>query len=921
MTKISWDKYSLKIDEKSLFLIGGEFHYWRVPDRERWYDILKIYKSSGLNCVRIYFHWGYHNPNEDKFYFSGNRDVDYLLKLCEEIGLYVFVAAGPYICAETSGGGFPGWLLAKRNIRLKHLKRSFKTKYDPNYLKYCIDWYKHFIPHIIPHQITNNPKGCVIGFQIENEYFEKFLIYKGSRKYMKELIKCAQELGVDVLLYHNDAWERGAWLDLFGTYGFDKYPIWAPKIIDQLPIPEWDIEIFKKKVDHLENKTRSFGKAASEAPIFVPELQGGWYNHWGIKYGFDELYEFYGSTYQKMLLQSIAAQGSTMMSLYMFYGGTTWGSLANPEVYTSYDYSASLREFGYQSDRLRFLRLYCLFVKSFEESFSNTDLIEIPTIQCSESDILYRQRKGKDGTDYFFFRNFNSDRKSKFKINLLNSIESPKKGEIELEFKDSFIGIANHDLGGFFVIFCSYPIILKSIFNNNLLIVVIQNGGELILKGTKFETKGTAQIDVEKDICRIIFPNNELNCIINSEGKKLYLICLSKKDALSLNADLNGLNLKIAWGAYSLFFNDKNQLELETIGSQTVWLLNSQPYVVGFENLKDETIPGLKKGVFGKSIEIPKVKFEKWYKLKTDWDTNTDLKIWKEINFETERNPLDHCYINGHVLYKCKFEINKEKRLKLRLNTRHKSAIWTNGQFIGGHYNYKTKLLKAGSMNGPDFKRFSSIKYDLTIAIKPGKNELFIITESLGQNKQVFILNDARKPRGIISAKFSKRLSSQKWYISGTDNTKLEQPFNSSGLPGEIYLFQKGEGNDWLEINDEPKISPKDQISWYKTQFKWKIDNSKRIPLKIHLEGQHNVNVFLNGLYIGRYWGELGPQHDFYIMDGILKENNHLVLACWTTKEDNFSIAIKPYKIKNESGNIDENGIVFATEKKVITLQ
>jgi len=920
MSKISWDKYSFKIDDKPLFLIGGEFHYWRVPDRERWYDILKMYKSSGLNCVRIYFHWGYHNPKEDKFYFSDNRDVDYLLKLCEDLGLYVFVAAGPYICAETSGGGFPGWLLTKRNIRLKHLKRSFKTKFDPTYLKYCLEWYKHFIPNIIQHQITNTPKGCVIGFQIENEYFEKLLhIYKGSRKYMKELIKCAQEMGVNVLLYHNDAWERGAWIDLFGIYGFDKYPIWAPKIVEKLPIPEWDVEIFKKKIDRLEIKARAYGGAASEAPIFIPELQGGWYNHWGIKYGFDELYEFYGSTYQKMLLQSIAAQGSTMMSLYMFYGGTSWGTIANPEVYTSYDYSACVREFGYQTDRLRFLRLYCLFAKSFEESFSNTDLVENPTIQCSESEMLYRQRKGKDGTDFFFFRNFNSERKNNFKINLLNGIESPKKGEIELDFKDSFIAIANHDLGGFFVIFCSYPIIIKSVFNSAPLIVVVQNGGELILKGTKFDTKGSVKIDVEKEFSRFTFPKDGFSCIINSEGNKLYTICLTKIDALSLNADLK--DLKIAWGAYSLFFNNKNQLELETIGSQTIWLLTTKSKILGFEDVKEDAILGVKKGVFGKAIEIPDVKLEKWYKLKMDWDSITDPKIWKGIDFKTERNPLHHCYVNGHVLYKCEFELKEEKSLKLKLITRHKSAIWMNGQFIGGHYNYKYKLLKAGSMNGPDFKRSSSVIYDLTKEIKSEKNVLFVITENLGQNKQVFVLNDARKPRGIISAQFSKKLMSQKWYISGIDTTKLEQPFNSSGLPGEIYSFQKGEGNVWLEINDGPKISPKDQIIWYKTQFKWKLDNSKRIPLRIHLEGQHNVNLFLNGTYIGRYWGELGPQHDFYIMDGILKENNLLVLACWTTKEDIFTIAIKPYKIKTESGNIDENGIIFATEKKVISLQ
>ncbi|MEJ2250376.1 MAG: beta-galactosidase, partial [Candidatus Lokiarchaeota archaeon] len=55
---IAWDKYSLVIDGKRIFIRSGEFHYWRLPDRNRWRDILQMYKIAGLNTVRIYFHWG-----------------------------------------------------------------------------------------------------------------------------------------------------------------------------------------------------------------------------------------------------------------------------------------------------------------------------------------------------------------------------------------------------------------------------------------------------------------------------------------------------------------------------------------------------------------------------------------------------------------------------------------------------------------------------------------------------------------------------------------------------------------------------------------------------------------------------------------------------------------------------------------------
>ena len=106
----------------------------------------------------------------------------------------------------------------------------------------------------------------------------------------------------------------------------------------------------------------------------------------------------------------------------------------------------------------------------------------------------------------------------------------------------------------------------------------------------------------------------------------------------------------------------------------------------------------------------------------------------------------------------------------------------------------------------------------------------------------------------------------------------------------------------------------------FKIENVCQILDNKRIPLRIHLEGKHNVNIFLNGLYIGRYWGDFGPQDDFYIMDKLLKEDNLLVVACWTTKEDDFKISIKPYKIKLDSGNNDENGHDFATIKHEIKL-
>lgn len=243
---LDWDKYALTIEGEPTMLFSAEFHYWRVPDRERWPTILKEYRSMGMNAIRVYFHWGYHSPEEGRYNFEGNRDIDYLLSLCEELGLYVLAAPGPYICAETQAGGYPGWLIAKRELRIRHAKLMLWRTYDENFAQYEIQWLNNVLPIIAKHQITakdKNKKGCVIALQIDNELFERMALVLpiGLRDQMRVLAKAARDAGITVPFFSNDGFEESSWVPRphldnrpragfwsstpFGLdlYGFDKY--------------------------------------------------------------------------------------------------------------------------------------------------------------------------------------------------------------------------------------------------------------------------------------------------------------------------------------------------------------------------------------------------------------------------------------------------------------------------------------------------------------------------------------------------------------------------------------------------------------------------------------------------------------------------------------------------------------------------
>lgn len=234
---LDFDKHSLMLHGQPTLILSGEFHYWRLPDRSRWRPILEQYRSAGLNCIRIYFHWGFHSPAEGKYIFDegSNRDINYLLTLCEELGLYVLAAPGPYICAETQAGGFPIWLAAKREIRLRHMSTNFWKVYDPTFMAYCVEYFEQILPFLAKHQITNGDNGCVLALQIENEAFQHVFGYPfGCHDDMKVLAKTARDCGITVPLFTNDGFEQGSFIVKsdpkrtkmdFGIdlYGFDKY--------------------------------------------------------------------------------------------------------------------------------------------------------------------------------------------------------------------------------------------------------------------------------------------------------------------------------------------------------------------------------------------------------------------------------------------------------------------------------------------------------------------------------------------------------------------------------------------------------------------------------------------------------------------------------------------------------------------------
>ena len=105
--QVTWDRYSLFIDGKRLTIWAGEFDYWRLPSSALWRDVLEKMKAAGFNAVTIYF-VGYHSPKPGVYDFTGIRNINELLTMTEQVGLYVIARRTLYQCQD--GCRWISWL-------------------------------------------------------------------------------------------------------------------------------------------------------------------------------------------------------------------------------------------------------------------------------------------------------------------------------------------------------------------------------------------------------------------------------------------------------------------------------------------------------------------------------------------------------------------------------------------------------------------------------------------------------------------------------------------------------------------------------------------------------------------------------------------------------------------------------------------
>ncbi|XP_074213324.1 beta-galactosidase-1-like protein 3 [Camelus bactrianus] len=312
------------LEGHEFLIFGGSIHYFRVP-REYWRDRLLKLRACGFNTVTTYVPWNLHEPESGKFDFSGNLDLEAFVLLAAEVGLWVILRPGPYVCSELDLGGLPSRLLQDPTTQLRTTNRTFVEAVDK--------YFDHLIARVVPLQYHKG--GPIIAVQVENEYGS----FNKDKNYMPYLHKALLERGVVELLLTSDNTNKVLNGHIKG-------------VLATINMNSFRADTFEQLFKVQKNK-----------PILIMEYWVGWFDTWGKRHTPTDAGDVENTVTEFIQLD-------ISFNVYMFHGGTNFGFMNGGihfthyrAVITSYDYDAVLTEAGDYTDK--YFKLRKLFQSVF----------------------------------------------------------------------------------------------------------------------------------------------------------------------------------------------------------------------------------------------------------------------------------------------------------------------------------------------------------------------------------------------------------------------------------------------------------------------------------------------------------------------------------------------------------------------------
>mgnify|MGYP001772759428 CR=1 FL=1 len=872
-------------------LLCGEVHYFRVP-RGLWGDRLLKVKRAGLNCVNTYFAWNYHEEEPGVFNFSGEKDVDAYLTEAERLGLRIIARVGPYICSEWDNGGHPDWLISRGLI-----PRSL----DQSYWPYAERWLMAILPYIVKHQ---EPNGGVAIVQLENEYFW------GDVPYHIKLADLARGLGVKVPLYTN-----------VNRYARNTMYIDA---LDLYPSP-WDL-------DSVVNSIRDLLETQGPPPKIL-EYEGGWFSV--IYRPLPTSRGSFPPQWTRMLLATALAYGSDVVSFYMFHGGTNFGYWTGRWITTTYDYEASIREWGELSERYYNVKLLTPLAELIDGSVAESE-------SYSNGRLLVVRRKG-DLRLKFYINNTDSewvdgDVKVKARGVKVIPVNLQVKGALIKEANLSLLGIFNGDVLLYGDVGEEFTVRISNASAKSCIGVSSSvEGGDLVLRGR--------------------VPSELAGCLIEGRGTFRLLILSEQYASRTWSLD----KYYVVSNIYLVRDGDFGKVTIEAKDGLNI-------AYVPFKSSSGKYIPELDMT----RVEIPVNVDEPQISVLRALQGNANIR---HVTHVRGIRPLEELGIFKHGIYEYGFRVDEGGLAGFVV---HDYAVVVNNGvvkssgFIYVKANVEPGELKViaestGHPNDGQLPFFTGLQsplllnltktitvdsweygiLDLSNRVKPGIASNYShtmvanreIREYLPQVKWVKSVNDLGKPSnavvyyrarvnvgegGYLVVRVTK---AEDWtvmavFINGEEvyrghgdgpfETTVYAGFRKGDVelviavlrygirsipekPGNVQIDVWGRAIDEadlaiLEPGSATEITQLQGIKLseprtYRIEFTVKKPTDVNSPIYLNIRGDALTLIYLNGMLIGRYYPS-GPQEKYYLPEPYLRDVNEVTLVAIPSKQD-----------------------------------
>ncbi|KAI4695619.1 hypothetical protein J4E81_005945 [Alternaria sp. BMP 2799] len=925
---VTWDEDSLFVHGERIFLYSGEVHPYRLPVPDLYSDVFQKIKALGYNGVSFYVDWALLEGKPGVYREEGVFDLKPFFDAAQEAGIYLIARPGPYINAEVSGGGFPGWI--------QRVNGTLRTR-APDFLEATDNYMKNVLATIAPAQITNG--GPIILVQPENEYTQATSAIKPfpDPVYMQYVEDQIHDAGIIVPLISNDASAKGnnapgqpAAVDI---YGHDGYPL-GFDCANPTTWPDGNLPTNWHQLHEQQSPT---------TPYSIVEFQSGSFDPWGGP-GFDKCGILVGAEFNRVFYKQLYSFGVTILNLYMTYGGTNWGNLGHPGGYTSYDYAAPIKE-DRQVDRAKYseLKLQANFFKVSPAYLTAARGNASTSKWTTSSDLSVTPATNEKTTFYFVRHNkYNSLDSTTYKLNVatsaLGNITVPQMNgtSLTLNGRDSKIHVSDYDIGGTTLVYSTAEVFTWHKYEDKTVLVVYGGPGEaheLALAATGLEvvegdvksmtTSGVTVLSFKADGGRKVAkvgadspiyvymvdrveafnywavdqaPHDSSNPVILKAG---YLMRTANVtgDTLALTGDLNATTtVEVLGGASS----DVSKM---TFNGQDIDFTTSEQGTLcaDIEFTKPEvSLPKLSELEWKYVDSLPEI--QPGYD-DSEW-TAADLKktynSLRPLDTPVSLYSSDYGYHTGTLLFRGTFTASGNETT-FNLTTQGGSAFGSSA-WIGDHF--------LGSWRGYDAALNGSATFTMPNLTKGKKYTITVVVDNQGLDENWTIGTETMKnPRGILDYKLSGHDASDiSWKLTGNlggeDYRDISRgPLNEGGLYVERQGLHLPGALSATDAKWTASAGPvADGISapgigFFATEFDLNMPSGYDIPLSFTFTNgtssgnsssgssvpAYRVQLYVNGWQYGKYVSNVGPQVKFPVTEGILNYNgtNYLGVSLW----------------------------------------